>query len=95
MTEAMACGTPVIAYRRGAAPEVVVEGHTGFLVDPGDEDAFADVVSQVGAIEPAACRAHVKRYFSTRAMVEGYLRVYQQVVTGTHRVLRSPPAVAS
>ena len=95
MTEAMACGTPVIAYRRGAAPEVVVEGHTGFLVDPGDEDSFADVISQVGAIEPAACRAHVKRHFSTRAMVEGYLRVYQQVVTGTHRVLRSPPAVAS
>jgi glycosyltransferase involved in cell wall biosynthesis len=82
MAEAMTCGTPVIAYRRGAASEVVVNGLTGFLVDSGDVDAFADAVARVGVIDPAACRAHVERNFSTRAMVEGYLRVYQQVVSG-------------
>jgi glycosyltransferase involved in cell wall biosynthesis len=102
MAEAMACGTPVIAYRRGAAPEVVVHEHTGFLIDPGDEDAFIAAVGRVGAIEPAACRAHVQRHFSAQAMVQGYRAIYQQVTSGGQRlptttqpVLRPAPKVAS
>ena len=56
MAEAMACGTPVVAFRRGAAPEVVVDGVTGALVDPGDLDGFARATREhrVGSIPPTA-----------------------------------------
>ena len=52
MTEAMACGTPVIAFREGSAPELVVDGETGFVVD--DEQEMAAAVGRLDEIDPAA-----------------------------------------
>jgi glycosyltransferase involved in cell wall biosynthesis len=78
MTEAMACGTPVIAWRNGSVPEVVADGETGFIVESVDEMAAA--VDRVGDLDPHAMRARVKEWFSAEAMVAGYEGVYQRVL---------------
>jgi glycosyltransferase involved in cell wall biosynthesis len=75
MIEAMACGTPVVAFARGAAPEIIVSGQTGFLVHTLDE--MLDAVRQVGRIDPRACRRHVETRFSVGQMVDGYLAIYE------------------
>ena len=79
MTEAMATGTPVIAFANGAAPEVIVHGKTGFLVDTLDE--MCEAVERVGEIRPEDCRAHVEAHFSADVMVEGYLRCFERVLS--------------
>jgi len=76
--EALACGTPVVAMRRGALTEIVEHGQTGFLAD--DEASFARLMLRVGEIDPAACRRSVERRFSAAAMAEGYLRLYGEVL---------------
>jgi glycosyltransferase involved in cell wall biosynthesis len=81
MTEAMATGTPVIAFANGAAPEVIVHGKTGFLVNTIDE--MCDAVERVKEIRPEDCRAHVEARFSADAMVEGYLRCFERILAGT------------
>lgn len=81
MTEAMACGTPVIAHANGAATEVISDGETGFLVRPGDLDGFCDAVGRVGEVDPAACRRRVQEHYSDVHMVEGYERLYERVLT--------------
>lgn len=78
MAEAMACGTPVIAFRRGSAPELVVHGVAGFVVDTVEE--MCDAVGQVGRIDPAACRAHVAAHFGIGQMTDGYLRLYEHLL---------------
>jgi glycosyltransferase involved in cell wall biosynthesis len=80
MAEAMACGTPVVAFRNGSSPEVIEDGVTGFLVPEGDEDGMAAAVKRVGEIDPAACRRRVEERFSQDVMVEGYLRAYLKVL---------------
>ncbi|MEX0750821.1 MAG: glycosyltransferase family 4 protein [Dehalococcoidia bacterium] len=81
MPEAMACGTPVIALRRGAAPELIAHGRTGYVVDTVDE--MVEAVRDVGRIDPASCRAHVREHFSPVAMAEEYERLYETLVAGT------------
>lgn len=83
MVESMACGTPALALRRGAAPEVIRSGVTGFLAD--DEDGLVEAVGQLAQIDPAACRAHVAEHFSIAAMVAGYERVYRDVLAAAPR----------
>jgi glycosyltransferase involved in cell wall biosynthesis len=78
MAEAMACGTPVIAFRRGAVPEVVVDGVTGYIVDTFDE--FVAAIARAGAIDAAACRDHVARTFPRERMASGYEAVYRQAI---------------
>jgi glycosyltransferase involved in cell wall biosynthesis len=78
MTESMACGTPVIALRRGAAPEVIIDGRTGFLCD--DEDSMVDAVSKLRSIDPQACRRHVIDHFSVENMARQYVHVYERVL---------------
>ncbi|HXF58147.1 MAG TPA: glycosyltransferase family 4 protein [Actinomycetota bacterium] len=81
MAEAMACGTPVIATPRGAAPEVVADGVTGFLVSVEDYPReAARAIERLGEIDPSGCRARVKELFSKEAMVAGYERVYELAV---------------
>jgi glycosyltransferase involved in cell wall biosynthesis len=80
MPEAMACGTPVIALRRGSAPELIVHGETGFVVDSVDE--MVDAVSQVPAIDPHRCRAHVAESFAPHIMAANYLRLYERLLAG-------------
>lgn len=78
MIEAMACGTPVVGFRRASVPEVVVDGVTGFTVNTIDEMVAA--IDRVDTLEPAACREHVARNFSTNVMIDRYLNVYEQVM---------------
>jgi glycosyltransferase involved in cell wall biosynthesis len=90
MTEAMACGTPVVAWRNGSVPEVVADGVTGFVVSSVEEMAAA--VARLGELDPHLMRARVKERFSAEAMVAGYERVYQQALARgdeAARVLRS------
>jgi glycosyltransferase involved in cell wall biosynthesis len=76
--EAMAAGTPVIAYRSGALPEIVEDGVTGFLVNSVEEMAAA--IRKVDAIDPEACRATAERRFSKERMVQDYFRLYRSLL---------------
>ena len=78
MTEAMACGTPVIAWRNGSVPEIVADGETGFIVESVEEMAAA--VDRVAEVDPHAIRARTQERFSGEAMVSGYEQVYDRVV---------------
>jgi len=79
MIEAMACGTPVIAYRRGAATEIVEHGRNGFLVD--DVDGMVEAIPRLGEIDPAVCRRSVEDRFSPGALADRYLAVYNEILT--------------
>jgi glycosyltransferase involved in cell wall biosynthesis len=78
MVEAMACGTPVIAYRAGSVPEVVVDGVTGFVC--GTVTGMVQAVERIRTIDRGACRAAVETRFSAAAMTDGYERAYQSVI---------------
>jgi len=78
MLESMACGTPVIAFPAGAAPEVVDHGRTGFLV--ADEQAMADAIHEVRTLDRADCRAAVEGYFSIGRMVDEHVELYQTLL---------------
>ncbi len=80
MIEAMACGTPVLAFREGSTSEVVDEGVSGFVVD--DEAAMAGAVARLGEIDPAACRASAEQRFGSAAVAARYEAAYGRVVTG-------------
>jgi glycosyltransferase involved in cell wall biosynthesis len=80
MAEAMASGTPVVAWRYGAVPEVVEDGVTGFVVESMDD--FVDAIGRVGELDPRAGRARVEECFSGEAMVAGYERAYERALAG-------------
>ena len=75
--EALACGTPVIGFRRGALPEIVEHGATGLLVD--DVDRMAAAIGRAAALEPRACAESARRRFSVARMTRGYLAVYERL----------------
>ena len=75
--EAQASGTPLIATRQGALPEIIVEGQTGFVVDSIDDAIRA--TEKVGGISPRACRQNAESRFSDNVMAQGYARVYEQI----------------
>ena len=78
MVEALACGTPVIATRRGSVPEIVRDGVNGFAVRNTDEAATA--VERLGEVSRKKVREYAEQHFSRERMVEGYLRVYEQIL---------------
>jgi glycosyltransferase involved in cell wall biosynthesis len=78
MIEAMACGTPVIACRRGSVPELVRHGETGWIV--GGVDEAVAVLDGTAALDRQRIRAHVAAHFSRERMVDNYLRVYTAIV---------------
>jgi len=84
MIEAMACGTPVVAMRRGSVPEVVRDHVSGLVVDTYDELVAA--IDAVSAIDPADCRAHAEEYFDLPVMARGYERTYRAMVAGGQAV---------
>jgi glycosyltransferase involved in cell wall biosynthesis len=77
MIEAMACGTPVIAFPHGSVPEVIVDGVNGFLVD--DIDEAVEAVKRIGEIDRRACRRHFEKNFTDARMTRNYLEIYQQL----------------
>ena len=80
MIEALACGTPVLAYPNGAAPEIIDDGVTGFLC--ADEMALEAALAQVDSIDRRACRAAVERSFSTTRMVREHLDLFNRLLVG-------------
>jgi glycosyltransferase involved in cell wall biosynthesis len=78
MAEAMACGTPVIAFPEGAAPEVVLDGESGFLVR--DEEEMAAALTWADRIDPARCREVVEERFDVPAVAAQYERVYAKAM---------------
>lgn len=96
MVEAMACGTPVIAYNRGAVSEVVKDGLTGFVIDPDDGerpgkgswvikkqgiDGLVEAVKRIGEIDRTACRKHVQNHFTKEKMITDYIALYERFIT--------------
>ena len=78
MIEAMACGTPVVALRRGAVPELILPGQTGVIVDhPGE---LAGAIDQARRLDPWICRKHVEQNFTTELMAAGYEAVYRRAL---------------
>lgn len=78
MIEAMACGTPTIAFHRGSVPEVMQEGVTGFIVD--DMDQAVAAVDKIASIERTACRNVFDKRFTATRMAEQYIDLYQSMV---------------
>jgi UDP-glucose:tetrahydrobiopterin glucosyltransferase len=77
--EAMAAGTPVVAYARGALPEVVASGVSGFLVAPGDLNDLAAAAVRARDLDPHRCRAWALEHFDLTRMLEDYVRLYATV----------------
>src|SRR3954469_4034075 len=75
--EALASGTPVVAWRSGALPDLVEHGRTGFLVD--SEADLAAAIVEAGRLDGEACRREAQRRFSARRMTEQYLELYRQI----------------
>lgn len=93
MVEAMACGTPVIAYNRGSVSEIVRDGLIGFIVEPEDSKqgskwiikkkgmaGLIEAVKRIGEIDRKDCRKYAQENFNVSKMVDGYERIYQQVL---------------
>jgi len=78
MIEAMACGTPVIAFRRGSVPEVMTDGVTGFVVD--DVAGAVAAVARAHTLDREACRTAFEDRFVAASMVRGYLEVYDHLI---------------
>jgi glycosyltransferase involved in cell wall biosynthesis len=89
MIEAMACGTPVVAYRRGSVAEVVRDGVSGLIVDPAaDLNAFAAALDHARELDPADCRRHAEQHFDLPVMAAAYERIYRMLVGGLGDVAR-------
>lgn len=77
--DAQACGTPVVAFKRGGLSEIIVEGVTGFLVAPGDVRAAADAVRRTTRISRAACREHAERSLDLERSLDAHELLYRRV----------------
>ena len=105
MIEAMACGTPVVALRRGSVPEVIVDGLTGVLCDAPAE--LPGAIAAARRLSPTDCREHVRSRFDVATMVTGYEALYRSAIVGrtptrhddvrraaARRTVRNPVAAA-
>jgi len=79
MTEALACGTPVVSFAEGAAPEIIEHGRTGFLCE--DESTMAEAITRVPELDRSACRAAVVGYFSLERMVDEHVALYERLLS--------------
>jgi glycosyltransferase involved in cell wall biosynthesis len=79
--EAQACGTPVVAFRRGALPEVIIDGSTGFLIEPDDHQAAAQAVNRAFVLSRAACRAHAETDLDIERSLDAHELLYERLAT--------------
>jgi glycosyltransferase involved in cell wall biosynthesis len=79
MVEALACGTPVLAFPEGAAPEIVEHGKTGFLCE--DENEMAEAIGRVGELDRKDCRDSTEGYFSAKRMVREHLDLFEEILS--------------
>jgi glycosyltransferase involved in cell wall biosynthesis len=79
MIESMACGTPVIATRHGAVPEVIEDDRSGIIVDQYREMPAA--LERADSLEPLECRRYVEERFGQQRMVADYVRVYEEAAS--------------
>jgi glycosyltransferase involved in cell wall biosynthesis len=86
--DAQACGTPVVAFKRGGLGEIIVDGVTGFLVAPDDMQAAAASVRSTSQISRAACREHAERDLDLERSLDAHEQLYR-------RVIRHPPGVVA
>jgi glycosyltransferase involved in cell wall biosynthesis len=91
MIEAMACGTPVIAFKRGSVPEVLTNGRSGFIVNNVDE--AVDAVHHLESLAPDECRQNFEEHFTVDRMADNYLDSYIQLINQNmesfnHKVIR-------
>ena len=89
MIEAMACGTPVIAWRNGSVPEVIEDGVTGFVVDSVEEAVQA--VGRVASLSRHACRSVFEERYDAARMARDYLEVYRRLVHAGPELVRPAP----
>ncbi|HET7674554.1 MAG TPA: glycosyltransferase family 4 protein [Gammaproteobacteria bacterium] len=89
MIEALACGTPVIALRRGSIPEIIEDGVTGFVAD--GPDAALGAAERVGELDRAECRAAFERRFTCERMAHDYLEIYTALARPRTRALSIVP----
>ncbi|WP_456431806.1 glycosyltransferase family 4 protein [Thermosulfuriphilus sp.] len=87
MIEALACGTPVIAWRCGSVPEVIEEGVAGFIVESLEEAVVA--VEKVASVDRAGCREFFERRFSASRMARDYLDIYEAIVGEKYPLLKA------
>jgi len=81
MIEAMAVGCPVIAFARGAAPEIVADGRSGFLVH--DVNEMAQCISRIDELDRMVVQAHAEHNFTAQAMAEKYTKVYKKIIASS------------
>ena len=86
MIEAMACGTPVIAFNRGSVPEIIEHGTTGFIVE--DEAQAIAAVGKLGRLSRSTIRQRFERRFTARRMAEEYLSLYHRLAVKARPTLR-------
>ena len=86
MIEAMACGTPVIAFNRGSVPEIIEDGLTGFIVE--DETSAVGAIGQLSTLSREGVRARFEERFTARRMANEYLAVYRQLAEAANPRLR-------
>ena len=89
--EALACGTPVVGFAKGALPETIEHGRTGFLVDTVDE--MAEAISHTRNLDPALCREAARQRFSLEAMAARYFALYERLAQ-PERLSRALPGAA-
>lgn len=80
MIESMACGTPVIGWRNGSVPEIVVDGKTGYIIDSIGEGVKK--LRQIDRIDRKDCRKHVLNHFTASKMAQSYLSIYSKLLYG-------------
>lgn len=85
--EALACGTPVVAFPSGALPEVVEHGRTGFIVK--NEREMAQAIPAAAALDPAECRRAARKRFSSQRMAQDYIDLYQRMLRDRDREVRA------
>jgi len=83
LVESMACGTPVIAFRRGSMPEIIRHGETGYIVD--DIEGAINALAAIKSIDRTQCRADVEQRFTSTRMARDYVRVYEKILNGEAR----------